>query len=195
MKKLIRLTEGDLHKIIENSVKRILKESGGKLTPKQYDMWRDWNDIDRDPRYGYYYPQGKNNNGYQDEFEIPSEELELYKSMGNPSQYATKGEFARRFPNKNGGYHESPLRWDQGDLSMAAQTKPTYDSYDKSEEPATWSDNDGSNYVGVTPSYAKNHHNFQGNQDMHDLEANRINRENWEADHELDGIMPPDEGY
>ena len=31
MKKIIRLTEGDLHRIIENSVRRVLKEGRGRL--------------------------------------------------------------------------------------------------------------------------------------------------------------------
>lgn len=31
MKKLIRLTEGDLHRIIENSVKKVLKENFEKF--------------------------------------------------------------------------------------------------------------------------------------------------------------------
>jgi hypothetical protein len=38
MRKLIRLTESDLHKIVKESVNRILKESG-------HEWWReeDWN--------------------------------------------------------------------------------------------------------------------------------------------------------
>ena len=46
MRKILRLTEGDLHKILESSVKRILKEYNGDdeslgrydIDDKQYDM-------------------------------------------------------------------------------------------------------------------------------------------------------------
>ena len=37
MKKLVRLTEGDLHRIIENSVKRVLRESDYD----DYDVYED----------------------------------------------------------------------------------------------------------------------------------------------------------
>lgn len=40
MKKLVRLTEGDLHRIIENSVKRVLRESDYDY-PHYYDMYKD----------------------------------------------------------------------------------------------------------------------------------------------------------
>lgn len=50
MKKLIRLTEGDLHRIVEGSVRRALNELDWKTymnaAKKSYDRWKNDNDDD-----------------------------------------------------------------------------------------------------------------------------------------------------
>ena len=42
MKKLVRLAEGDLHKIVKESVKKILREAYGEFTGDGFDTHRDW---------------------------------------------------------------------------------------------------------------------------------------------------------
>lgn len=42
MKKLVRLTESDLHKIVKESVNRMLKEAYGEFTGDGFDTHRDW---------------------------------------------------------------------------------------------------------------------------------------------------------
>ena len=46
MKKIIRLTENDLHRIVGNSVKRIIKEIGGVYPDGQMDMFLDQDGVD-----------------------------------------------------------------------------------------------------------------------------------------------------
>lgn len=48
MKKIIRLTEGDLHRIIENAVRRIVKEYGQDAPVDQIVGADDWDDDDDD---------------------------------------------------------------------------------------------------------------------------------------------------
>lgn len=46
MKKIIRLTEGDLHRIIENAVRRIVKEYGKDAPVDQIVGADSWDDDD-----------------------------------------------------------------------------------------------------------------------------------------------------
>ena len=169
MKRRIKLTESSLNNMIKKCVRGILSE--GALSPKDYENRQSWNEIDR------IYPQ------HFDE-DVPDEELEMYQSMGNPSQYATKGEFQKRFPNSNGwGWHHSPLRHDDGNLSIAAQSEPMtsrdiYGDDDDSEVGVRYRNSDGKNKLTTKASYAKDPRNFRGNQDMHDLESARIAQAN-----------------
>lgn len=67
MKKLIRLTEGELHQIVEGAVKRVLKESEGfdskedmkqdrdMYTEPPYDWYRPDYDVDSGPYKNYKY--------------------------------------------------------------------------------------------------------------------------------------------
>ena len=48
MKKIIRLTEGDLHRIIENAVRRIVKEYGKDAPVDQIVGADSWDDDDED---------------------------------------------------------------------------------------------------------------------------------------------------
>ena len=188
MKRRIKLTESSLHEIIKKCVKGIISE--GTLSPKEYDNWRSWNDLRNHYDNGsntYYRPIGKYDNGYWSDYNKPEEELEMYQSMGNPSQYATKGEFQKSFPNSNGcGWHHSPLRYDDGNLSIAAQSEPmtsrdVYGDDDDSEVDIRYRDSNGSNKIAPMASYARDPRNFRGNQDMHDLESNRIAQANADA--------------
>ena len=169
MKRRIKLTESSLNNMIKKCVRGILSE--GDLSSKNCENWQSWNEIDR------IYPQ------HFDE-DVPDEELEMYQSMGNPSQYATKGEFQKRFPNSNGwGWHHSPLRHDDGNLSIAAQSEPMtsrdiYGDDDDSEVGVRYRNSDGKNKLTTKASYARDPRNFRGNQDMHDLESARIAQAN-----------------
>ena len=112
--------------------------------------------------------------------------------MGNPSQYATKGEFQKRIPNGNGySWHDSPLRYDDGNLSIAAQSEPMTSRYaygddDDSEVGVRYVNSDGKNKLSTRASYARDPRNFRGNQDMHDLERNRNAQANADALAELE---------
>lgn len=46
MKKLLRLTESDLHEIVKESVSRIIKEMGGVYPDGQMDMFFDQDGVD-----------------------------------------------------------------------------------------------------------------------------------------------------
>ena len=46
MVKIIRLTENDLHRIVGNSIKRIIKEIGGVYPDGQMDMFLDQDGVD-----------------------------------------------------------------------------------------------------------------------------------------------------
>ena len=46
MKKLVRLTESDLHRIVKESVDRILNEVVGDATTKDTEMEHDWDDYE-----------------------------------------------------------------------------------------------------------------------------------------------------
>ena len=46
MKQIIRLTESDLHRIIENAVRRIVKEYGEDAPVDQIVGGDDWDDYD-----------------------------------------------------------------------------------------------------------------------------------------------------
>ena len=48
MKQIIRLTEGDLHRIIENAVRRIVKEYGKDAPVDQIVGADSWDDDDND---------------------------------------------------------------------------------------------------------------------------------------------------
>lgn len=133
MKHTAKLSYRKLNNIIRESVKRVLMEND-----KWMEMNQDWRDLAHDYQlnpHTYYRPIGKHDNGYNREFEVSEEELEMYKSIGNPSQYVTKGESDRYRRNKDGyGYHRVPTRNDfDGDLSIAAQSDPItcryYDGY------------------------------------------------------------------
>ena len=172
MKRRIKLTESSLHEIIKKCVKGIISE--GALSPKEYDNWQSWNEIDR------AYPRHSDN-------DVSDEELEMYQSMGNPSQYATKGEFPKSIRNSNGyGWHPTPLRHDDGSLSIAAQSEPmaskdVYGDDDDSEVGVRYRNSDGRNKIAPKASYARDPRNFKGNQDMHDLESDRIAQANADA--------------
>lgn len=45
MKKLIRLTEGDLHRIVENSIKRVLRESAELDNGAPYYLYVDYDCV------------------------------------------------------------------------------------------------------------------------------------------------------
>lgn len=172
MKRRIKLTESSLHEIIKKCVKGIISE--GTLSPKEYDNWRSWNEIDR------AYPRHSDN-------DVSDEELEMYQSMGNPSQYATKGESRKSLRNGDGyGWHQTPLRYDDGNLSIAAQSEPmtsrdVYGDDDDSEVGVRYRNSNGRNKIGPKASYARDPRNFKGNQDMHDLESDRIAQANADA--------------
>lgn len=169
MRRRIKLTESSLHNMIKKCVRGILSE--GALSPKDYENWQSWNEIDRT------YPQHSDD-------DVSDEELEMYQSMGNPSQYATKSEFRKSVPNSDGyGRHDSPLRYDDGNLSIAAQSEPmtsrdVYGDDDDSEVGVRYRNSDGKNKLTTKASYAKDPRNFRGNQDMHDLESDRIAQAN-----------------
>lgn len=204
MKRRIRLSESHLHQLINNVVRKTLseKKSWSEMTDderkKDNENWQSWQELRR--KYDnsgkeYFYDQTKGGKGYADEWDIPQEELEMYKSMGNPSQYATKGEHQKWVVNKSGyGHHNTPERYDDGHLSIAAQSEPqTYrqqygDFYqDDSEAPVRWvSGSDDGTRSETTSTYARDINNFIGNKDMHDLENDRINQANYDAEHEFD---------
>lgn len=188
--KKIKINESNLNRIIKQTVKKLLSE--GALTQKDIENLRSWDEL-RNQYYNsnhtYYRPIGKFDNGYQREYIQPDEELDMYKSMGNPSQYATKGEFEKNMPNQNGGWHKTPLRYDDGNLSIAAQSEPMtsreiYGDDDDTEVNVRYKDSEGNNKLGTTASYARNPRNFMGNQDMHDLESDRIAQANADAEAE-----------
>lgn len=191
MKQKISLTESQLKAIIKDSIRKSLSE--GALGQKGVEMNQDWNDLRI--RYDnssdtYYRPIGKYDNGYWSEYIKPDEELEMYQSMGNPSQYATKGEFQKYARNRSGyGSHKTPLRHEDGNLSIAAQSEPTtvrdiYGDDDDSEINVRYRDSDGNNKITTTASYARNPSKFRGNEDMHDLESKRIAQANADAEAE-----------
>ena len=173
MKKRIRLTEGDLHRIIRQCVNEALWDK------KRNEIMQSWDDLKHQYRYGsphtYYQAIGKYDNGYNRKHEVPQEELEMYKAMGNPSQYATKAE-----PQKWRGWTKgrSPLRSSDGGLSIAAQTveDPKLDTH--------YTDPDGYNLSYVTPEYARDPRNFMGDQGIEDLEIERDHRDSAEAEAE-----------
>jgi len=53
MKKVIRLTESDLHRIVKNSVKRILKEENDFSDKEEYDFYDFVNLLDENG-WGYH---------------------------------------------------------------------------------------------------------------------------------------------
>lgn len=55
MKKLVRLTEGDLHRIIENSVKRVLRES----VYDDYDEYEDEPYLSADANQNVWDDEGR----------------------------------------------------------------------------------------------------------------------------------------
>ena len=67
MRRRIKLTESSLHNMIKKCVRGILSE--GALSPKDYENWQSWNEIDRT------YPQHSDD-------DVSDEELEMYQSMG-----------------------------------------------------------------------------------------------------------------
>ena len=193
MRRRIKLTESSLHNMIKKCVRGILSE--GALSQKDYENWQSWNDLRNhydNSEDTYYRPIGKYDNGYWSEYNKPAEELEMYQAMGNPSQYATKGEFQKRIPNGNGySWHDSPLRYDDGNLSIAAQSEPMTSRYaygddDDSEVGVRYVNSDGKNKLSTRASYARDPRNFRGNQDMHDLERNRNAQANADALAELE---------
>lgn len=55
MKQIVRLTEEDLHRIVKESVNRILNETGKKVT-KGKSYWNDSNKRQTNKRQTYEYP-------------------------------------------------------------------------------------------------------------------------------------------
>lgn len=200
--------KGSLNRAMDESIRRTIrktlkslneKKSWSEMTDderkKDNENWQSWQDLRHmydNGGAGYYYDQTKNGEGYADEWEIPDEELEMYKSMGNPSQYATKEEGQKWVRNKSGyGNHRTPERYEDGSLAISALSEPKtyrqlYGDNDDSEASTRYVNSAGENRMGTRPSYAKNPANFMGNQDMHDLENNRIAQANFDALHELD---------
>lgn len=203
MKQIIRLTESDLHRIIENSVKRILKENDvpvgkydgadlGNVDPyyaqypnKKAEELASWDAYDRaNDRYPY---NGKpiRSNGYWEEFEKPSIENDMYRSMGNASQYDTLAEPDDYARNDSGyGYHITPTRPNnaQGRLAMAAlntdDDDPIYNS-------------NGEERYGAVPSMARNPKYFSNGRERANigkLQGDRAAREaedTWNAERPL----------
>lgn len=76
MKKIIRLTESDLHRIIENSVKRILKEDV---------LGNDWHQDETDVLNNY--------EPFEDQFEgLPFGQDDDFSPIMNDHDWSTKGE-------------------------------------------------------------------------------------------------------
>lgn len=184
----VKLSESKLKSIIKSAVKTVLSE--GALSQKDIENRNSWDTLQHDYDNGsntYYRPIGKYDNGYNSEYIQPGEELEMYQSMGNPSQYATKGEFPKRNRNSDGyGWHRTPLRYDDGDLSIAAQSTPmtsrdVYGDDDDTEVNIRYKDSEGGTKLAPKATYARDPRNFMGNQDMHDLESDRIAQANADA--------------
>ena len=188
--KKIKINESNLNRIIKQTVKKLLSE--GALSQKDIENNQSWDELRHqydNSHHTYYRPIGKYDNGYHREYIQPDEELDMYKSMGNPSQYATKGEFEKNMPNQNGGWHKTPLRYDDGNLSIAAQSEPMtsreiYGDDDDAEVNIRYKNSEGNKLLGTTASYARNPRNFMGNQDMHDLENDRMAQANADAEAE-----------
>lgn len=206
MKQIIRLTEGDLHRIIENSVRRVLKENDvpvgkydgadlGDVHPyyaqypkKKAEELASWDAYDRaNDRYPY---NGKpiRSNGYWEKFEKPSIENDMYRSMGNPSQYDTLAEPDDYVRNDSGyGHHITPTRPNnaQGRLAMAAlntdDDNPIYNS-------------NGEERYGAVPSMARNSKYFSNGRERTNigkLQSDRASRETedeWNAERPLRDI-------
>ena len=203
MKKIIRLTEGDLHRIIENTVRRILKENDvpigkydradlGDVYPyyaqypkKKAEELASWDAYDRaNSKYPY---NGKpiRSNGYWEEFDKPNIEHDMYRSMGNASQYDTLAEPDDYVRNDSGyGHHITPTRPNnaQGRLAMAAlntdNDDPVYNS-------------NGIERYGAVPSMARNPKYFSNGRErvnIGKLQGNRSSREaedTWNAERNL----------
>lgn len=206
MKKIIRLTEGDLHRIVENTVRRILRENDvptgkydgadlGDVYPyyaqypnKKAEELASWDAYDRaNSKYPY---NGKpiRSNGYWEEFEKPNIENDMYRSMGNASQYDTLAEPDDYVRNANGyGHHITPTRPNnaQGRLAMAAlntdDDDPVYNS-------------NGIERYGAVPSMARNPKYFSNGRERVNvgrLQGDRASRESedtWNAERPLRDI-------
>lgn len=85
MKKVIRLTEGDLHRIVKESVKKVLKESyESQLEKKWRAQWREAYDAGRTSMGFYQYLEYMSPQAYQTiTGERPSEEsIQSYEKAG-----------------------------------------------------------------------------------------------------------------
>ena len=205
-KQLIRLTEGDLHRIVKNTVKRILRENDvpvGKYDGMQLDNVHpyykqypkkkaeelaSWDEYDRANEKYPYNSKPIHSNGYWEEFEKPSIEQDMYRSMGNASQYDTLAEPEDYARNADGyGHHITPTRpkHAQGRLAMAALNNdnddPMYDS-------------NGKMHYGAVPSMARNPKYFSNNgerENIGKLQGYRAAREaenTWNAERPLRDI-------
>ena len=203
MKKIIRLTESDLHRIIENSVRRVLKENNvpvgkydgadlddvhpyyAQYPKKKAEELASWDAYDRASERYPYNSRPIRSNGYWDEFEKPGIEHDMYRSMGNASQYDTLAEPDDYAQNGSGySHHITPTRPNnaQGRLAMAAlntdNDDPVYDS-------------DGKARYGAVPSMARNPKYFSNGRERANigkLQSDRASREaedTWNAERPL----------
>jgi len=138
MKKIIRLTEGDLHKIVKNSVKRIMKEARNNRPLSDYanditqqwrnsyrgdenreDLWDKYKDLDRmqrvhDLRNGEYQTAEYQGQEYTIDDPLPSDATIYIKYTGAPyayNAYPNNGESLRDYIESRGESMEDITEW------------------------------------------------------------------------------------
>lgn len=160
MKKIIRLTEGDLHRIIENAVRRVLKEEAlNELDPRTYASYADkraaqgqdykasrgrqaavdaWNNkyaFNRNIPNGYMQKDG--NGGYYQGFDnLKYRMSELPMDKNNPK---SKTGYATEFWNSR----NNPGRGSSGNIEQYHR----YNPYDETSDHYTY-DNMGYDTMG-----------------------------------------------
>ena len=144
----IRLTESQLHRVIKESVKRVLREMNDGQ--KQAEIKQSWKDIDDEySELNTVHP--RHSSGYYKDFIKSRQENGLYATAGNSSQY-------NKTVEHNAGRARRPY---SGSLGMSALSEPQmrkvrFDGEDwEVDDAAQWIGDDGNTYGGVQPSVAR----------------------------------------
>lgn len=200
-----RLTESRLRNIIREAVKSALTEEEipgnipinpsmipyAQYDPKKAEEIASWDALDKDLEQRLYQSKPVHGSGYWDDYTKPDIENMMYKSMGNPSQYATAGELQNYAPNKEyGGYHMSPTRNPNidGHLGISALSDNDYD------DTLTYMDfpsgASGSRHLTNNPSYSRDPKNFRNGvrNNVEDLLSQKAMQDNisvWNGEEDL----------
>lgn len=155
---------------------------------KKAEELASWDAYDRTNVQYPYNSKPIRSNGYWEKFEKPSIEQDMYRSMGNASQYDTLAEPEDHVRNANGyGYHITTTRpnYAQGRLAMAALNNDNDDPMYNSN---------GEMHYGAVPSMARNPKYFSNDgerENIEKLQGDRATRENedaWNAERPLRDI-------